>query len=93
MDEQFKTLNDKDKVILIANVYVKNVTRERAILMMNQMLNHFKDIFDDTVKVLVMPVLDESLQKIEIFNADKCNEEILQKLNENYAKVIESFSK
>ena len=50
-------------------------------------------MFDESVKVIVMPVLYASLQKIEIFNAEKCDEEILRKLNENYQKIIESFSK
>lgn len=84
---------DKDKLIVIANICISNVSRDTAMYAMNQMQQHLKGTFDCSVKTMVMPVLEPSLQKIEIFNADKCDEKILKKLNENYEKVIESFSK
>jgi hypothetical protein len=93
MEENFKNINDKDKLILIANICIKNQTKQKATLSIAQMREYLKSTFDDSVKVLVMPVLVEELQKIEIFNAEKCDEEILQKLNENYEKIIESFYK
>lgn len=90
---EFKTLSDKDKIIAIVNICTANLSRQRGCEILSQAYQHFSQMFDDSVKVVVMPVLDKSLQKIEVFNAEKCDEEILRKFNENYEKVIESFSK
>ena len=49
-------LHDKDKLILVVNVYIKDLSRQRGIVQLHQLKEYFESKFDDTVKVLVMPV-------------------------------------
>lgn len=61
-------IKDKDKLIIVGYVYVKNLARDKCIQLIHNIENYLKDSFDDTVKVLVMPVLTEEKQGIEVLN-------------------------
>lgn len=92
IDHEVNTLKDKDKLIIVANVCVANIGIEIMRFRMIEIMNYLQSLFNDgTVKIIVMPVIVPELQKIEIFNADKCDEEILKKFNENYEKSLNLF--
>ena len=88
MEKLPSLLNDKDKLILVANVYIKNISRERGLLQINQLKAYFESKFDDTVKVLVMPVLCEEKQGIEILNPIFADNDLLKKIDEDYNKIV-----
>lgn len=88
MEKLPSLLNDKDKLILVVNVCIKNVSRERGLLQINQLKNYFENKFDDTVKVLIMPVLSEEKQGIEILNPIFADNDLIKKIDEDYNKII-----
>ena len=88
MEKLPSLLNDKDKLILVVNVCIKNVSRERGLLQINQLKDHFESKFDDTVKVLGMPVLCKEKQGIKILNPIFADNNLLKKIDEDYNKII-----
>ena len=88
IDKPISLLKDKDKLIIVGNVYVKELNRERGIRMINSIKEYLENSFDDTVKVLVMPVLSEEKQGIEVLNPIFADNNILDKLNECYEKIL-----
>ena len=81
-------IKDKDKLIIVGNVYVKELNRERGIRIINSIKEYLENSFDDTVKVLVMPVLSEEKQGIEVLNPVFADNNLLSKLNECYEKIL-----
>lgn len=81
-------LNDKDKLILVVNVCIKNVGKEKGICQLNQFKEYFESKFDDTVKVLIMPVLCEEYQGVEVLNPIFADKEMLEQLNNNYEEIL-----
>lgn len=88
IDKPISLLKDKDKLIIVGNVYVKELNRERGIRMINSIKEYLENSFDDTVKILVMPVLSEEKQGIEVLNPIFADNNILDKLNECYEKIL-----
>ncbi len=88
IDKPISLLKDKDKLIIVGYVCIKDLARERGIRMINSIKEYLETSFDDTVKVLVMPVLSEEKQGIEILNPIFANNNILGKLNECYEKIL-----
>lgn len=88
IDKPISLIKDKDKLIIVGNVYVKELNRERGIRMINSIKEYLENSFDDTVKVLVMPVLTEDKQGIEILNPIFADNNLLVKLNESYEKIL-----
>ena len=84
---------DKDKVILVANVCVSTTSKERGLRMMNSIKEYFENKFDDSVKVLVFPVLEQNMQKIEIFNCKNVTDEVENSFNEQYENILNNFVK
>lgn len=86
-------LDDKDKLILVVNVYIKDLSRQREIAQLHQFLKeYFESKFDDTVKVLVMPVLCEEYQGIEVLNPIFADKEMLDRLNNNYEEILKKLN-
>jgi len=85
-------LDDKDKLILVVNVCIKDVSRERGITQLNQLKEYFENKFDDTVKVLVMPVLCEEYQGVEVLNPIFADKEMLDRLNNNYEEILKKLN-
>lgn len=82
---------DKDKLILIANVCVSNVNKEHGLRMMNSIKDYLEKRFDDSVKVLVYPVLEQNLQKIEIYNCTNVDNEVVNNFNKQYENILNNF--
>ena len=82
IDKPISLLKDKDKL------NIKELNRERGIRMINSIKEYLENSFDDTVKVLVMPVLSEEKQGIEVLNPIFADNNILDKLNECYEKIL-----
>ena len=85
-------LNDKDKLILVVNVYVKDLNRQYGIAQLNQLKEYFESKFDDTVKVLAMPVLCEEYQGVEVLNPIFADKEMLERLNNNYEEILKKLN-
>jgi len=81
---------DKDKIILVANICVSNTNKECGLRNINSIRNYLENKFDDSVKVLVFPVLEKNLQKIEIFNC-KNFDEIENNFNKQYENILNNF--
>lgn len=90
--DSFSLIKDKDKLFVICNVCISNVNRERGCKMMCEINEHFSKQFDDTVKFLVMPVLEPSLQKMEVINPKLISEETVKELKENYENFLKKIS-
>lgn len=88
IDKPISLIKDKDKLIIVGYVYVKDVSKDRGIRMINSIKEYLENSFDDTVKVLVMPVLSEEKQGIEVLNPIFADNNILNKLNEWYEKIL-----
>lgn len=84
-------LKDKEKLIIVGYVYVKKLNRERDIRTFNNIKEYLENKFDDTVKVLVMPVLTKEKQGIEVLNPVFADKNLLNKLNENYEKILKTL--
>lgn len=84
-------LKDNEKLIIVGNIYVKELNRERGIHMFNNIKEYLENKFDDTVKVLVMPVLTEEKQGIEVLNPVFADNNLIKKLNENYEKILQNL--
>lgn len=85
-------LPDKDKLILVVNVCIKNLGREKGVSQINQFKEYFESKFDDTVKVLIMPVLVEEYQGIEVLNPIFADKEMLEQLNNNYEEILKTLN-
>ena len=92
IDKPISLLKDKDKLIIVGNVYIKELNRERGIRMINSIKEYLENSFDDTVKVLVMPVLSEEKQGIEVLNPVFADNNFINMLNENYKKILKLLS-
>ena len=88
IDKPISLLKDKDKLIIVGYVYIKDVPKDRGIRMVNTIKDYLENSFDDTVKVLVMPVLSEEKQGIEVLNPIFADNSLLCKLNECYEKIL-----
>jgi predicted transcriptional regulator len=84
---------DKDKIILVANICVSTTSKERALRMMNSIKEYLENKFDDSVKVLVFPVLEQNMQKIEILNCKNVTDEVENNFNEQYENILNNFVK
>lgn len=91
IDKSISLLKDKEKLIIVGNVYVKELNRERSVRMFNNIKEYLENKFDDTVKVLIMPVLTEEKQGIEVLNPVFADKNLLNKLNENYEKILKTL--
>lgn len=91
IDKSISLLKDKEKLIIVGNVYIKDLARERGIRMMNSIKEYLENKFDDTVKVLVMPVLTEEKQGIEVLNPVFADNNLLSKLNDSYEKILKTL--
>lgn len=91
VDKSISLLKDKEKLIIVGNVYVKELNRERSVYMLNNIKEYLENKFDDTVKVLVMPVLTEEKQGIKVLNPVFADKNLLDKLNKNYEKILKTL--
>ena len=88
IDKPISLLKDKDKLIIVGYVYIKDTPKDRGIRMVNSIKEYLENSFDDTVKVLVMPVLSEEKQGIEVLNPVFADNNFINMLNENYKKIL-----
>lgn len=88
IDKPISLLKDNEKLIIVGYVYVKNAPKDRGIRMINSIKEYLENSFDDTVKVLVMPVLSEEKQGIEVLNPIFADNNLLNELNEWYEKIL-----
>lgn len=88
IDKPISLLKDKDKLIIVGYVYIKDLARERGIRIINSIKDYLENSFDDTVKVIVMPVLSEEKQGIEVLNPIFADNNLLSKFNECYEKML-----
>ena len=92
IDKPISLLKDKDKLIIVGYVYIKDTPKDRGIRMVNSIKEYLENSFDDTVKVLVMPVLSEEKQGIEVLNPVFADNNFINMLNENYKKILKLLS-
>lgn len=92
IDKPISLLKDKDKLIIVGYVYIKDIAKDRGIRMVNSIKEYLENSFDDTVKVLVMPVLSEEKQGIEVLNPVFADNNFINMLNENYKKILKLLS-
>ena len=91
IDNETTVLQDKDKLMIVVNVYVNdNKPKQDNVGHFVQVCNHYKQMFDNSVKVIVFPVFDKHMQKIELLNMKGCDDELVKKMNENFEKFVES---
>lgn len=90
--DSFSLIKDKDKLFVICNVCISNVSKQKGMDALVQIKNYYEQQFDDTVKFLVMPVLEPSLQKMEVINPKLISEETIKELKENYEKFLKKIS-
>ena len=88
IDKPISLLKDKDKLIIVGYVYIKDTPKDRGIRMVNSIKEYLENSFDDTVKVLVMPVLSAEKQGIEVLNPVFADNNFINMLNENYEKIL-----
>lgn len=88
INELTSFMKDKDKLIIVANICIKNINKEKGTQLLYSMRSYLENKFDDTVKLIVMPVLLEEKQGIEILNPKFADNDLLKQLNENYNKII-----
>jgi hypothetical protein len=88
IDKPISLLKDKDKLIIVGYVCIKDLARERGIRIINSIKEYLEASFDETVKVLIMPVLSEEKQGIEVLNPIFADNNLLNKLNECYEKIL-----
>lgn len=88
MAELPSLLKDKDKLIIVGYVCIKDLAREKGIRIINSIKEYLEASFDETVKVLVMPVLSEEKQGLEILNPRFATNEMIQTLQENYENLL-----
>jgi hypothetical protein len=88
IDKPISLIKDKDKLIIVGYVYIKDLARDRGIRIINSIKDYLENSFDDTVKVLVMPVLSEEKQGIEVLNPVFADNNFVNMLNENYEKIL-----
>jgi len=88
IDKPISLLKDKDKLIIVGYVCIKDLARERGIRIINSIKDYLENSFDDTVKVIVMPVLSEEKQGIEVLNPKFATNEMIQTLQENYENLL-----
>lgn len=88
IDKPISLIKDKDKLIIVGYVYIKDLPRERGIRIINSIKDYLENSFDDTVKVIVMPVLSEEKQGIEVLNPIFADNNLLSKFNEYYEKML-----
>lgn len=83
---------DKDKLYIIASLYVKNVNKDIVMYTMNEIRNHIQSSVDDSVKVFVFPVLLPEFQKLEIINPNQSlKPDTIEHLNNTYNKLIDEM--
>ena len=92
IDKPISLLKDKDKLIIVGYVYIKDIAKDRGIRLVNSIKEYLENSFDDTVKVLVMPVLSEEKQGIEVLNPVFADNNFINMLNENYKKILKLLS-
>lgn len=88
IDKPISLIKDKDKLIIVGYVCIKDLSREKGIRIINNIKEYLEVSFDETVKVLVMPVLSEEKQGIEVLNPVFADKNLLDKLNECYEKIL-----
>lgn len=88
INKPISLIKDKDKLIIVGYVCIKDLNKERGMLKLNNIKNYLESNFDDTVKVLVMPVLIEEKQGIEVLNPVFADNSLLDKLNKDYEKIL-----
>ena len=88
IDKPISLIKDKDKLIIVGYVCIKDLSREKGIRIINNIKEYLEASFDETVKVLVMPVLNEEKQGIEVLNPVFADNSLLGKLNECYEKIL-----
>jgi len=88
IDKPISLIKDKDKLIIVGYVYIKDLPRERGIRIINSIKEYLEASFDETVKVLIMPVLSEEKQGIEVLNPIFADNNVLSKFNESYEKIL-----
>jgi hypothetical protein len=88
IDKPISLIKDKDKLIIVGYVCIKDLSRERGIRIINSIKDYLENSFDETVKVLVMPVLSEEKQGIEVLNPVFADNSLLCKLNECYERIL-----
>ena len=88
IDKPISLIKDKDKLIIVGYVYIKDLPRERGIRIINSIKEYLEASFDETVKVLIMPVLSEEKQGIEVLNPIFADNNLLSKFNESYEKIL-----
>ena len=86
-------LDDKDKMIIVGYVYIKDMNKTAGMHLLHSIKEYLKTSFDDTVKVLVMPVLTEEKQGIELLNPKYANNEMLEEIKNSYEKLLKQFTK
>jgi hypothetical protein len=86
-------LDDKDKMIIVGYVYIKDMNKTIGIRLLHSIKEYLQTSWDDTVKVLVMPVLTEEKQGIELLNPKYANNEMLEEIKNSYEKLLKQFAK
>ncbi len=82
---------DKDKLYIIASLYIKDVNKVKGMQMMNNVREYLRSNVDDSVKVFVFPVLIPELQKLEIINPSLMNIDTIKNLNSKYEDFLKDM--
>lgn len=89
-------MNDKDKIIIIVYIDIRDVAHEGIPCYINSVSDYFNKAFDNTIKCIVVPFKNDT--KIECINPQLVNEEgyikikkIISNLENYYQEVINTI--
>ena len=86
--DNISLIKDKDKLFVVMNICITGISIEKAMHMLLDYENNFSNKFDDTVKFFVIPVLDPTLQKMEILNPRFVDDNLIKELKEKYENLL-----
>ena len=88
-----KKLLDKDKLIIIFYVGIKNIIRGNAIKIFSEVINHLEKNFDESVKCLVIP--DDTITNICVsyINTEQLPQKDFEIFCKKADKLIETLNK
>lgn len=82
-------MNDKDKIIIVFYIDIRDVAHEDIPCYINSVSNHFSNAFDSTIKCIVVPFKNDT--KIECINPKLVNEEEYIKIMHDLEMFYQEF--
>jgi len=83
-------MTDKEKRIIVIQIYIGGVNRGDVPEFVEHVIKHISSEFDDTVKVLYMPV-DEVIGDRQVYDISGYSDERIARLEKEIAEYNENF--